>query len=100
MVLLYLLILCAYLALVYFLATLAEKVAKLKGYGPEYHILGISFWLGVIGWTYVYLLPDLVERKNQEELIEVQKKIYLSMNSESVLLTEVMNEEDDELPPL
>ena len=102
MALLWLLIVCAYLALDYYVATLAEKVATLKGYGLEYKIKGITFWLGPIGWTYVYLLPDLVARKNKEELLETQKNIYLALiKSDSAEQHAVaVVEEDDELPPL
>ena len=100
MVLLFLLIILAYLALCYYVATLLKKVADLKGYDSSYHIFAIGFWLGIIGWMYVALLPDLVERRKKEELLEVQKKLSFGLNTDVVSAKSVLVEEDDELPPL
>lgn len=100
MVLLFLLIILVYLALCYYVATLLKKVADLKGYDSSYHIFAIGFWLGIIGWMYVALLPDLVERRKKEELLEVQKKLSFGLNTDVVSAQSVLVEEDDELPPL
>ena len=99
-VLLALSIILAYLALCYYVATLLKKVADLKGYDSSYHIFAIGFWLGIIGWMYVALLPDLVERRKKEELLEIQKKLSLGLNPNVASGQPVVIEEDDELPPL
>lgn len=39
----------------------AEFAAE-KGYGKEYHVFALCFWLGLVGWLYVIAMPD---RKKQ-----------------------------------
>ncbi|MBQ8247524.1 MAG: hypothetical protein IJZ42_10360 [Lachnospiraceae bacterium] len=64
-----------------------KQVAYAKGYDDNAHAWAISFWLGLPGWIYVVALPDLIQRKNQEELIKL-----LSNGN--------VNSTDDELPDL
>lgn len=49
-----------------------KKIAEQKGQNGK-----SSFWLslffGVFGWAYTAMLPDLVRRKQMEELIAAQK---------------------------
>lgn len=53
------------------IANYMKEVAYAKGYDDNAHAFALCFWLGVAGWCYVIALPDLIVRKNQEELIKL-----------------------------
>lgn len=53
------------------IASHMQDVAYAKGYDKEASAFAMSFWLGIAGWIYVLALPDMVERKNQEKIIEL-----------------------------
>lgn len=66
------------ISIIYFIidiivANYMKNVAYVKGYDDNAHAFALCFWLGVAGWLYVVALPDLVARKNQEEIIELLK---------------------------
>lgn len=101
----YLLVLAVVLGISLLVSHIMQNVAFAKGYDKNAHTFAICFWLGVVGWFYVIALPDLVARKNQEELIGYQKVMteeVIRLNN--LLACGSMNaaEKDEyvELPPL
>lgn len=50
-------------------AIFMRNVAFSKGYNDDVHAFAMCLWLGIFGGIYVISLPDLVARKNQEEII-------------------------------
>jgi ammonia channel protein AmtB len=71
-------------------AVIMQEVAQEKGYDDFSHVFAISFFCGIAGWLYVVALPDLVSRKNQEELIELLKSKEIT----------AIDDESEELPEL
>lgn len=67
-----------------------KNVAFSKGYDDSAHAFAMCFWLGIFGGIYVIALPDLVARKNQEEIISL-------LESNGMIGSGVGSEE---LPPL
>lgn len=49
-----------------------ETIAEKKGYEHS-NVYIMCFFLGIAGWLYVVALPDLIQRKNQENLMELLK---------------------------
>ena len=47
-----------------------SNAAEAKGYGNEYHIWPICFFLGILGYLYVISLPDLKLQKQNQELLD------------------------------
>lgn len=67
-------VLIVYLVINGIIANFMKNVAYAKGYDDNAHAFAMCFWLGIAGWLYVVALPDLVERKNQEEIINLLRK--------------------------
>ena len=89
------------LAVLLFGAAKMQYAAEQKGYGPEYHIMGICFWLGLFGYLYVIALPDRKSRAAIEELSKIDDQLRINMDT----IIEKMNQTDnaafpDELPDL
>lgn len=76
-----------YLIIDAIIAYYMKEVAYAKGYDDNAHAWAMSFWLGLPGWLYVVALPDLIQRKNQEELMKLLSNSNISST-------------DDELPDL
>ena len=47
-----------------------KKIAIMKGH-EKAHAFALCFWLGIPGYIYVVALPDLVQRKQLETIINV-----------------------------
>lgn len=47
-----------------------KKIAVMKGHEKS-HAFALCFWLGIPGYIYVVALPDLVQRKQLETIINV-----------------------------
>ena len=58
-------------AIQYTIATFMQKAATQKGYGVEAHAFAMCFWLGVIGCIYVAALPDKIQQKQNQKIIEL-----------------------------
>ncbi|MCD2491982.1 hypothetical protein LQE92_05000 [Lacrimispora sp. NSJ-141] len=78
------------------MANLMQKVAFAKGYDTSIHSFAICLLIGFMGYIYVIALPDLIARKNQEDILEAVKNQKNSMD-ENLLIVRTA---DDELPPL
>ena len=50
-----------------------SQAALLKGYGDEYHIWPICFFLGIPGFLYVLSLPDKKLQKQNEDILNALK---------------------------
>lgn len=48
-----------------------QDAAVLKGYGENYHIWALCFWLGILGYLYVLALPDLVTQSQNQQIIKL-----------------------------
>lgn len=71
---LYFIILVVYIIVDLIFADYMKNVAYAKGYDDNAHAFAICFWFGPVGCLYVVALPDLVARKNQEEIIALLSK--------------------------
>lgn len=67
-------VLVVYLVINGITAYYMKNVAYAKGYDDNAHAFAMCFWLGIVGLLYVVALPDLVQRKNQEEIIALLRK--------------------------
>ena len=63
-----------YIIFIIIAANLMEKSALLKGYGKDYHIWAICFWLGLFGILYTISLPDLILQAQNSEIIKKLEK--------------------------
>ena len=57
--------------------------ASMKGYGPEYHIFSICFFLSIWGILYTISLPDLNMQNKMDALIDAVKNNNVSTNKPS-----------------
>lgn len=48
-----------------------KEAAILKGYGDDYHIWALCFWLGIFGYLYTMALPDLVTQGQNQQIIKL-----------------------------
>ncbi len=78
------------------MANLMQNVAFAKGYDTSIHSFAICLLLNFAGYIYVLALPDLIARKNQEEILEALKNQGTSLE-ENFQITKIT---DEELPPL
>lgn len=79
------LILVAWVVVMYFGAEYMRKAAEAKGYGSEYNIFVICFLLGFFGYMYVLTLPDLILREQMKTIadrLNNQKQDEWSINEE------------------
>ena len=53
-------------------ASYFSDIAEAKGYSRKFWF---CFCFGIIGYFYVYSLPDLVARENAEKLVNIQEQI-------------------------
>ncbi len=68
-----LLILIVFLVIMCIGANFMKKVAEAKGYGDEYNIFAICFFLGIVGYIYVLALPDLILREQMKTIADSLK---------------------------
>lgn len=66
------------------IASFLKNAAYAKGYDDNCHAWAVSFWLGLPGWIYVASLPDLVQRKNQEAIINLLSKGNVEVNKDEL----------------
>ena len=69
-----LIILAVYFVICAIFASKMQSVAALKGYGIDAHAWAMCFWLGILGGIYVIALPDLIQQKQNQKLIELLKE--------------------------
>lgn len=69
-----LIILAVYFVICAIFASKMQRVADLKGYGIDAHAWAMCFWLGILGGIYVIALPDLIQQKQNQKLIELLKE--------------------------
>lgn len=67
-------VLAVYFVLCAIFASKMQSVAALKGYGTDTHAWAMCFWLGILGGIYVIALPDLIQKKQNQQLIELLKE--------------------------
>lgn len=67
-VLFWIIVLAVIIILLAIIAHFMAESAKLKGYGPEYHIFAKCFFLFLPGILYTISLPDLKTRQKIEDL--------------------------------
>lgn len=67
-------VLAVYFILCAIFASKMQSVAALKGYGIDAHAWAMCFWLGILGGIYVIALPDLIQQKQNQQLIELLKE--------------------------
>ncbi len=79
-------VLCIFAFISYSMACNMQAIVEKKGY-TGLRVVGICFWLGIIGYLYVIALPDLEERRllkkiagEAEEEIANEKKEEVSEN--------------------
>ena len=65
--LLYLVIIAAWIFLSYIISKKFEKIAFDKGYDVSIHSFAMCFWLGIIGYLYVIALPIKIAGKSQAQ---------------------------------
>lgn len=51
-----------------------KEATVLKGYGDDYHIWAICFWLGIFGYLYAIALPDLVIQSQNQQMIKLLER--------------------------
>lgn len=66
-----LLVVVIYLIFCFIIGRMMENVAADKGYGTEAHAFAMCFWLGIIGCIYVAALPDKIQQKQNQKIIEL-----------------------------
>lgn len=79
-----LLIVVVYLIIGFIIGRMMENAAADKGYGTEAHAFAMCFWLGIIGCIYVAALPDKIQQKQNQKIIEL-----LSIKDDKVSNTNV-----------
>lgn len=79
-----LLVIVIYLIIGFVIGRMMENVAADKGYGTEAHAFAMCFWLGIIGCIYVAALPDKIQQKQNQKIIEL-----LSVKDDKVLNSNV-----------
>lgn len=65
------LIIAVYLIIGFIIGKMMENAAADKGYGTEAHAFAMCFWLGIIGCIYVAALPDKIQQKQNQKIIEL-----------------------------
>ncbi len=71
--LMYVVIIAIAIAIRVVIANQGVKIAELKGY-YNVHAFAMCFWLGTIGFIYVAGLPDLNQRKQNAQIINLLAK--------------------------
>ena len=77
-------------------ASLMADSAEKKGYGSDYHIALLCFFLGPFGYWYALSLPDLVIHEQNQKIIDLLSKKNDSQSEDHKRADEHM----PELPPL
>lgn len=65
------LIIAVHLIIGFVIGKMMENAAADKGYGTEAHTFAMCFWLGIIGCIYVAALPDKIQQKQNQKIIEL-----------------------------
>lgn len=65
------LVIVIYLIIGFIIGKAMENAAADKGYGTEAHAFAMCFWLGVIGCIYVAALPDKIQQKQNQKIIDL-----------------------------
>ena len=54
-------------------AYLIQQSMILKGYGKDLHAWAICFWFGILGYFYIFSLPDKIQQGQNQQIIELLK---------------------------
>lgn len=65
------LVVAIYLIIGFIVGKMMENAAADKGYGTEAHTFAMCFLLGVIGCIYVAALPDKIQQKQNQKIIDL-----------------------------